>query len=108
MSEWARRRADELMESTVDANLALADHLRRLDRSHDAARAYKAAVDADPLREDIHRALMRAYAEAGERVKALKHYERLVGILHEELGIEPDEATQALHVAIRDQESMPA
>ncbi|MFQ5664706.1 MAG: BTAD domain-containing putative transcriptional regulator [Terriglobia bacterium] len=53
-------------------------------------------VNMDPLSEPAHRLLMQALANAGRRSEALKHYQGLETLLHTELGVEPDGATQAL------------
>jgi predicted ATPase/DNA-binding SARP family transcriptional activator len=54
----------------------------------------------DPTIEAAHRALMRGYSAAGQRDRAMRQYARCVAALESELGIEPDEETQALHAAI--------
>ncbi len=46
-------------------------------------------VQADNLRETSHRHLMEAYYAAGERSQALRHYDKVRKLLHEELGVEP-------------------
>jgi DNA-binding SARP family transcriptional activator len=107
-SEWARQRSMELRDAVIDAQIALAGRYVRLERHADAAATYRAALERDPWREDLHRALMTALAKSGERLKALRHYERLVGVLKEELGVEPDAATKATYQTIRDREASPA
>src|SRR5262249_62240031 len=59
-------------------------------------------LDLDPLSEDVHRALMRRYAQAGEIGAALKQYERCRDILHRELAAKPSPETEALQRMIRD------
>ncbi|MFZ0929597.1 MAG: bacterial transcriptional activator domain-containing protein [Syntrophobacteraceae bacterium] len=51
----------------------------------------------DPLREGVHRELMRLYVESGQRGLALKQYRTCCRIMDEELGIGPSEETQRLH-----------
>ncbi|GAA2561852.1 ATP-binding protein [Pseudonocardia hydrocarbonoxydans] len=65
-----------------------------------AITAGRAAVMVDPLDECAHRLLMAAHDAAGEQDRALAVYERLRSALAEELGVDPDEHTRALHVAI--------
>ena len=43
----------------------------------------------DPLREDVHRNLMRLYMENGQRALAVRQYRNCEKILETELGIEP-------------------
>ncbi len=53
-------------------------------------------VAADPLREEVHRELMRIYHLLGRDQAALKQFETLQRILKEELDVEPSSATNAL------------
>lgn len=54
-------------------------------------------IQVDPLDEDAHRGLMERYALLGNRNAALQQYRALAKLLDEELGLEPDAATQALY-----------
>jgi DNA-binding SARP family transcriptional activator len=51
----------------------------------------------DPLREDVHRTLIRIYLDKGERPLALRQYEICRSTLIEELGVPPMEETQNLY-----------
>ncbi len=62
--------------------------------------AARAAADADLLDERAHRLLMAAHHAAGEQDRALATYTRLRAALADQLGVEPDEHTRALHLAI--------
>lgn len=50
----------------------------------------------DPLREEMHRYLMRVYLETGERAAAVRQYETCREVLTRELNIEPMEETKKL------------
>jgi DNA-binding SARP family transcriptional activator len=52
---------------------------------------------AEPLREDVHRLLMLAYAHSGNRAKAVAQYRQCERILDSELGVAPMPETQELH-----------
>jgi len=54
-------------------------------------------LTVDPLREQIHRDLMRLYMKKGERSLAIQQYETCRHVLVNELGIAPMPETQALH-----------
>jgi DNA-binding SARP family transcriptional activator len=58
-------------------------------------------LQTDPLREDIHRALMRLHAAQGERALAMRQYEVCRDLLAGELGIVPLAETQTLYAQIR-------
>lgn len=55
----------------------------------------------DPLREEVHRALMRLYAGLGDRPAALAQYLHCKAILQRELGVPPMPETEALFTRIR-------
>jgi DNA-binding SARP family transcriptional activator len=57
-------------------------------------------LDLDPLREEIHREMMRLYYKSGHRALALKQYEKCRENLASELDILPMEETQILHAQI--------
>lgn len=60
----------------------------------------RAAMNADPLQERFHRALMRLLYQAGDRAAALAQYRICRDVLSRELGVEPDAETTALYQAI--------
>ena len=57
-------------------------------------------LELEPAHEPAHAGLMRLYAAAGRRDEALRQYERLKGVLRQELGATPDAETQRLHAAL--------
>ena len=54
----------------------------------------------DPLREEIHRSLMRLYLESGQRTLAIRQYAQCRDLLDEELSVPPLEETQTLYQQI--------
>lgn len=70
---------------------------------HDPAAALvhaRAVLDRDPLREDAHRAAMRACADLGRRQDALAQYASCVAVLRDELALAPLPETTALAATI--------
>jgi DNA-binding SARP family transcriptional activator len=57
-------------------------------------------LNVDPLREDIHREMMRLYQDNGQRALAVRQYEACRMTLAKEFSIAPMEDTQALYTAI--------
>ena len=51
----------------------------------------------EPLREDVHRLLMRAHASAGNRALAIAQYQLCQRVLKSDLDVEPMPETQALY-----------
>ena len=89
----------------------LADHFRialeGLLRHHESRGELTEAIalakrlnSIDPLREEMHRALMRLYAALGDRPAALAQFQSCRVILQRELGVEPMPETEALCVKI--------
>lgn len=62
----------------------------------------QAILDHDPLREDVHRELMRLYVHNGQRALALRQFEDCRAALKRELAIQPMRETQALYHDIAD------
>jgi DNA-binding SARP family transcriptional activator len=50
----------------------------------------------EPLREDVHRLLIEAYRNSGNRAKAVAQYRACEAVLRDELGVEPMPETQRL------------
>jgi DNA-binding SARP family transcriptional activator len=51
----------------------------------------------EPLREDVHRLLMRAYAQDGNRAMAIGQYRECQRVLAQDLGVQPMAETQQLY-----------
>jgi two-component SAPR family response regulator len=58
---------------------------------------YRRVLEIDELREDVHRHVIRCYAEAGRRSDAVAQYQRCQEILRQELGLEPSAETAKLY-----------
>lgn len=99
--DWLRVERERLRVIAVTVLEKLVAHH---SAAEDFARCTQAAarlLALEPLREDVHRALMRAYA-AQDRVNlALKQYELCRDALQRELGLQPEPETQALHDELR-------
>lgn len=95
--DWALRERERVRTMYLDS-------LSRLMRYHHSRGAYEESVAAaqkilacDPLREEIHRELMRLYLHSGQRALAVRQFKTCRDVLAEELGIPPMEETQALY-----------
>lgn len=97
--EWVVRAREELASRV----LALLD--RMVEQAPDPSAAIGWAellLRRDPLREDVHRRLMRWYADAGRRADALNQYDVCAHHLREDLGVEPLVETSLLASALRE------
>jgi DNA-binding SARP family transcriptional activator len=62
----------------------------------DAIALYERGIEAEPLAEDLYRALMRCHAAVGQVPEALRAYRRCREILSILLGVKPSAATETL------------
>ena len=91
---------------------AVVEVLDRLLQHHARVKALPRAIDIatrllaiDPLREDVHRMLMRLYADVGRPAAALRQYRVCASILHRELGVTADPETLDLHARLLERRS---
>jgi DNA-binding SARP family transcriptional activator len=98
--DWALRERERLRRLYLNS-LA---HLLHCYKYHGAFEKSLACgqqiLDEDPLREEIHREMMRLYLENGQRALAVRQYGTCCEVLSAELGIPPMEETQALYAQI--------
>jgi DNA-binding SARP family transcriptional activator len=94
--QWVLKRREEYQTGYIEALTAIA-HIRAEDgRPEQALALLTRAVTDDPRRQDIHREVMRLYAELGRRSEAAGHFQKLQDQLNER-GIEVDPETHRLY-----------
>jgi TolB-like protein/DNA-binding SARP family transcriptional activator/Tfp pilus assembly protein PilF len=101
--EWLRCERARFRELALGALVQLFHHHVSRGSCDDAARLAGRMLGLDPLREDVHRMLMRLYAEQGRRGLALKQYEQCRDMLEHELNVAPEPETEALYRRIKEQ-----
>ncbi len=99
-STWVNETRQRLLRVAEAVGVDLSDLHRDAGNFGAAAGALEWVLSLDPIREDIHRALMRLHIEAGNRTLALRQYRTCAAVLEEELGVSPDFETQSLYDAI--------
>jgi DNA-binding SARP family transcriptional activator len=87
------------------------DALGRMVQKSEAAGDYASAIShiqhllrREPLREEIHRHLIRLHARNGDRAAALQAYMNCETILKRELNVEPGAATQEAYALLLDRQ----
>ncbi len=98
--DWALRERERLRLLYLDSLATLLTHHTAADALDAALQCGQQILTLDPLREDVHRALIRLHLRRGHRALALHQYEQCRTLLDEELGIPPMEETQALCSAL--------
>lgn len=87
--EWSLAERGRLADLHLIALVRLAQWHRLRSEPERAIDLARRAVAVEPLREDLHRLLMRAYVEAGLPELAAKQLGRCRSILAEELAVQP-------------------
>ncbi len=94
---WCVPRRERLREQYIEALVEAARCHETRGAFEEAVVRYRRALEEDELREDVHRCIMRAYAELGRRSDALGQYDSCREILRRELGVEPSAKTRELY-----------
>ena len=99
--DWRFFQGEELRQLLVEA-------LQRLIERHISTGQYEQGIvyarrwlSLDRLHEPAHRCLMQLYAWSGQQAAALRQYQELQRLLHEELGLEPEKETRAIYERIK-------
>lgn len=101
--DWAIFERERLIDLHIRARRKLMQSYA-LTEFHERGLAHGQAILAeDPLREDVHRDMMRLYAASGNRSGAIQQYLSCKALLDKELAVEPMIETQRLFRAVADQ-----
>ncbi|HEX6708731.1 MAG TPA: BTAD domain-containing putative transcriptional regulator, partial [Rubrobacter sp.] len=98
--EWAERRREELRRTYLALLFELAKVLEERGKLDRAVETLQEIVSREPAHEEAHVGLMRVYARAGQRYRALRQYEQLRQTLRRELGTEPHAASRYVYEEI--------
>lgn len=99
--EWLAGLRERASGALLDALGRLADLHVEAGELEEVITVAERMVGLDPLREDLHRRLMAAYANAGRRSDAIRQYQACLEMLRRELGVQPATETTALIEQIR-------
>jgi DNA-binding SARP family transcriptional activator len=95
--DWALRERERFRSLHLNCLTRLMEcHASRKNFEQSIALAQE-ILRRDPVREEIHRALIRIYLESGQRTLAVRQYVQCRDILDQELSVAPLEETQALY-----------
>ena len=100
--DWVEPMRRELLDACQDALRHLASLAYACRDYEPAIRHARAMLVKDSYVEDAHRLIMRAACETGNSTLALRQYEGLLRLLHDELDALPEIATQQLYRQIRE------
>jgi predicted ATPase/DNA-binding SARP family transcriptional activator len=98
---WVEDERHRLRRLMVDLAMAFGAALDRVGDPAGAAEVYHAISGREELNEEAQRRLMLAWARAGDRVRALRHYERLVAVLRDALDADPEPETVRVYESLK-------
>ena len=91
--EWLVFDRERFRELRLHALERLCDRLTAWGDHAEAVECGLLAIEAEPLRESAHRALMRAHISEGNHAQAMQHLRLLTRQLWQELEVEPSQET---------------
>lgn len=95
--DWCADRRGFLAELRVQVLLNLASSLEARGLYNRAAEYLREVIRQDPVRESVHRQLMRLYARMGTPDQSVRQFHRCEDVLRRELGIAPHRETQLVY-----------
>jgi DNA-binding SARP family transcriptional activator len=99
--DWLRVERERLRATSIAVMKRLVAHYSATNDPAACVRAATRLLASEPLREDMHRALMRAYAAQGRINLALEQYERCRKALQRQLQVQPEPQTRELYQDLR-------
>lgn len=100
-SDWCLLIREQLKDSLISVLEKLLHYHEARGNWAEAISHAKLLISYDPLREELHRAIMKLYLESGQRSAAIAQYQSCADMLMRELGIQPMPETQAMFKQIR-------
>ena len=95
--DWLRGERTRLADHATKAISTLLGLCEADDDCETAVSLATRLLKIDPLREDIHRVLMRLHRRTGNWNEALRQYQACKSVLEAELGVAPRDETRALY-----------
>jgi predicted ATPase/DNA-binding SARP family transcriptional activator/DNA-binding CsgD family transcriptional regulator len=106
--DWANERRADLRRSYKVLLVELGALYEKRGENEKGIQTLRSAVAQESTDEDVHVALMRLYALSGQRLEALRQYERLRKMLARQLDTIPSDASRRVYEEIRAGRSLAA
>jgi DNA-binding SARP family transcriptional activator len=103
--DWVLRERERLYSLELRGLAHLLKYHRHRKDYQKALACGQKILDLDPLREDIHREMMRLHAANRQRTLSIRQYDTCCRILDEDLSVGPMEETRLLHDQICSQKT---
>jgi DNA-binding SARP family transcriptional activator/tetratricopeptide (TPR) repeat protein len=98
--QWRETERTRLHKLAARVATSLLRNLEQWGLHDEASVVASRLLELEPLREDVHRALMRIHAARGHPTFALKQFQVCQTMLRRELGVTPEPKTEELYRAI--------
>jgi DNA-binding SARP family transcriptional activator len=95
--DWALRERERLRALYLSGQIHLLYYYSHHSAYEQGLACARNILNLDPLREEIHREIMRLYCRCGQRTLALKQFKNCMQTLDSELSVSPMEETQILY-----------
>lgn len=95
--DWVLGERERLRQLFLDGLICLMRYYRYEMALEQSLSLGKRILTLEPLREDIHRAVMEIYWVSGQRALAVQQYKTCCQVLGDELGVKPMKETQLLY-----------
>ncbi|MBC2802365.1 MULTISPECIES: AfsR/SARP family transcriptional regulator [Rhizobium] len=102
---WVLTERERLRLLCLRGYRRLMDHYSAVDDLDSALEAGLSSLRIESLQELVQQRVIELYAASGQRVSAIRQYERLAQLLKNELGIAPSKATRSLVESIKAERS---
>jgi DNA-binding SARP family transcriptional activator/pimeloyl-ACP methyl ester carboxylesterase len=99
--DWRFFQGEELKQLLVEALQGLINWQISTGEYEQGILYARRWLSLDRLHEPAHRCLMQLYAWSGQQAAALRQYQECQRLLQDELGLEPEEETQAIYEKIK-------
>ncbi len=106
--DWQRLETERYRRECLEALDKLARHYQDIGDTDTAIDYAQRLLGMNPLDETVHRLLMRLYVENKQQAEAMTQYMDCVRILRDDLGVDPQPATQKLYDDLLDYQVMPS
>jgi predicted ATPase/DNA-binding SARP family transcriptional activator len=100
LEQWLLTCRESFRAGVITGHQVLVEHYEQTGLYTAALRQTQRLIELDPTGEAYHRTAMRLYTYLDQRRHALEQYDICCRVLNNELGIEPEAETKALHEQI--------
>ncbi|MET3287752.1 UNVERIFIED_CONTAM: two-component system LytT family response regulator [Brevibacillus sp. OAP136] len=99
---WSIAIQEDYKEKYMKLVMKMADYYVRAGQYPQAASSYRQIVKLNPFLDHVNEMLLKVYAQMGDRLSMVRHYNEFTQLLKDELGIAPMQSTTLLYSQLCD------